>query len=120
MKEFNTKALAEFDEERVAAALDAAIQRAILDCEDRPALKTKRTVTLELHFVPMIVGAEREIDAVDMTWSIGAKAPKQERSGVVMPVYRGGKIGYNPHSLESPDQRTIFDDEETQAEESDD
>jgi hypothetical protein len=106
IKQFLFKDLAEFDGGVIAAAVDAAMKRAVADCDDRPALKAGREVTLKLKFSPRMDAYGMAEEAL-FEFSMGEKLPGRSSKAYSMGLRKGGVLTFNPDALDNHNQETF-------------
>lgn len=104
-KLFNFTSLADFDDGRIREAVDLELNRARLDCEDRPGLKQARKVTLTVILEPE--SDERgKIADVQVSFDIQARFPKRASRPYTMAAKRGHLV-FNDLSPDDPNQMTL-------------
>jgi hypothetical protein len=106
IQQFTFKDLAEFDGGVIAAAVNAAIKRAVADCDDRPALKAGREVTLKLKFTPLI-DADGVAEEARFEFAMGEKLPGRSSKAYSMGLRKGGVLTFNPKALDNHNQETF-------------
>lgn len=110
LKELSLQTLSEIDGARVQLAFDAALKRITADCDDRPALKAPRTVTLQIAVIP-IADHTGIADDCKVQCQITDAIPKRKSKVWDMALRKGGKLLFRPDSLDEVDQTTMFDGE---------
>lgn len=98
--------LTDIDEGRLAAAFTRHMKRAIADCEDRPADKKARVVTIQLAVVPTYVD-EGYLQDIGVEASIRSKVPDHVTLPVNCRVKRGSGAVFNDMNENDVDQKTI-------------
>lgn len=101
-------ALHEMDGGKIARLFEQCLRQCTQDCQDRPADKKPRTLTLQIHVVPV------EDDMCDeVTLSVAAKVavPKKQTRGYSVGVGEKGKTVVNLASDDNIHQMTIDDNE---------
>lgn len=88
---FDLGTLKDLDGGRVAAAFQHALQRAVVDCEDRPGEKKARKVVLEAEVIP-IAGPENSCDGTNVTFRVKDTIPTRTSRQYAMGI-REGKDG---------------------------
>lgn len=81
---------------------------AVRDCDDRPALKKPRTVTLECVITPEC-DDHGSMTGVELDFQVKSKVPMRKTKPVHAFVDSKGKILFNPNSPDNVNQATIFD-----------
>lgn len=108
LKKFAFDSIAKIDDGTVMLAVDQAIQRAYLDCADRPEIKKPRKVVLEITLTP-------EQDKGEFRSALAGfrvKDPTIPPRDVVVrmkPTNKGGAAGleWNTQAEDNPRQKTI-------------
>lgn len=105
----------------LANAVDKEIKNCIADLQDRPRLKSPRTVTLQLSFVPVIEDeADAELENVLHSFTVSSSLPKRASVKYTLGVRRSGHLHFSEVSNHNPDQMAIdFDEPETAESEGD-
>ena len=114
LKEFNLAALAEMDGQRIAIAVDAALKRCVMDCEDRPGEDKARKVVLNLELTPDM-DVNGNCDNVTVRAFVNDTVPKRRTKKYNMSLRHGGRLAYQPDSLDNPEQ-DAFDFDPSQGE----
>ncbi len=104
LERFNAASIATIDGGRIGVALEQAIDRARLDCVDRPALEKPRKILLEVTVLP-VIGQER-LDSCGVTFQIKESLPGRESKTFNMRAGANG-LFYNELSPEDAAQLTI-------------
>lgn len=109
VQKFSLASLAELDGGRIAIAVNKALERAAMDCRDRPALKSTRTVDIEISICPVPTD-DPDADLIDshVTVQIKEKIPPRVSKPYSMAVTRRSLV-FNEVSPDSVRQAT-FDD----------
>lgn len=108
--EFSLPTLIELDGGRVPEAWNQAVQRCAADCEDRPALKKARKVTLELELIPVFSQDGHVLDSIDASFKVKDSAPLRETKKYNLALRKkAGKhqLVFNDMSDDNIHQRTI-------------
>ena len=109
--EFSLATLMELDNARVVEAWNQAVQRCASDCEDRPALKKPRKVTLELELIPVFEQDGAVLDSINASFKVKDSAPQREGKTYSLGVRRTRdkrhQLVFNDLSDENVNQRTI-------------
>ena len=105
MKTLKFATIEDIDYGSVAVAMDKALKSAFCDCQDRPYVKNKRTVTMTIAVLPAVtdgkfVYATVNIDVATATPAKGVSIP--------MKVTEDG-LGFQPDAPDNPDQRTLYE-----------
>lgn len=106
LQPFDFEAIARMDDGRLSVAMKRAIERAIVDLNDRPLVKKARTITLTVALTPQ--SEDGDLDSVDVTFAIGEAHPKRESTRYNM-VPHGDSLMFNEREPEDPKTRTIED-----------
>lgn len=106
LRELNLEGMADFAGGTVEAIFNRHIQRAILDCEDRPGEKKPRKVTLTANIVPIILQDGAASD-VEVDCEVTCAIPKHISKTVDCRVKVGGRALFNDMSESDVDQMTI-------------
>lgn len=101
MMELKIDTLNQLDDGRVVAAFMAELKRAVSDCDDRPADKKAREVTLT-GFITPIQAPEGGLENVGIEFEVSSKVPKRKSRRYTMDVRKGGMLIF---SSTSPDVR---------------
>lgn len=96
---------------KVQASFADHLARAAKDCLDRPLDTKARKVTLQVDVVPR-TDSDGACDQVNVQVQIKSTVPTHHTKVYPMALYRNGAIGFNPDSLDNPDQLTYLDDDE--------
>lgn len=104
LQKFTFAALAELDQGRIAKAVECALQRAVVDCNDRPGEEKARTVTLVIELEPVMEGKSHD---VAVTFRIGEKSPPRKSAAYVMRPTNSSDLLFNDMSADDPGQNTI-------------
>lgn len=105
VEKFNLKSLAEIDDGRLRKAWEQALNRARLDCEDRPSVEKARTVTLTIELVP-VREPGGSLHSVDASFRVRDKLPEIQSPAYSLRAGRGG-LFYNELSLDDVNQMTL-------------
>lgn len=115
LKDLSCRNLADVDGGRIEAMFDLAVQRALMDCADRPGDRSSRTITLTIKLTP-ILDQSGCFDEFTLSPSCDCKLPSQKARDVVFGAQRraGKFVGvFNKDSddvrqstLEFPDEGT--------------
>lgn len=97
--------LVAMDGGRIAQAFNREVERLTSDCDDRPALKKARKLTLTITLLPVPTD-DGNLDSVFFGVAIDAKAPKKE-SKVYSAVATKDGLVYNEQAPENARQQTI-------------
>jgi hypothetical protein len=106
LKVFDAKSLAEIDDGRIGAALQAELDKAREDCRDRPVLKKGRKVKLELTLTP-VADDHGDLDGIKVTFKVASAMPARERQDFSVGVKHDGRMFYSEHSTDNVNQRTL-------------
>ena len=111
MIEFSLANLQALDNGRVVEAFNQAVKRVVGDCQDRPALKKARKVTLEMEVVPVFAqDGAGGLDSIKAVFKVTDTAPKRESKEYSFGCHtRKGKpeLVFNDLSDDNVHQRTI-------------
>jgi hypothetical protein len=106
IREFNLQNLAHVSGGRIEAIFKRHIQRALLDCEDRPGDKTKRKVTIDVLISPVVLQDGAVTDA-NIECEVSSKIPKHISPTINCALKAGGRAVFNDMCEADVDQRTI-------------
>lgn len=110
IKRFDSKSMMELDDGSVGVAVDQAIRQMYLDIEDRPALKTARTMTLTLTMKP-VIDDRKTLKDVRASIDVKTNVPKKGVEVIMHTTPKdGGGLIYNSTLLDTPDGITERDD----------
>jgi hypothetical protein len=99
-------------------AFERELAIALKDCEMRPALGSKRTITLTLEFIP-IVGHDGDLDEIAVVSKINGKQPESSLAPIMMtPDGRDG-LDYSEFSPRDPKQKSLIDEEDAETRQED-
>jgi hypothetical protein len=101
------ESLAKMDGGRIAAAFQAALKRAIQDCDDRPQVTKGREITLKLAVVPVAGPEDESCEQVAMQCFVSDTAPKRQTRVYSAQVKHGGIAAFNDESLDNIDQLSL-------------
>lgn len=93
------------DEGRVERAFALALQRALADCEDRPALPEKRVVALRLNLTP-VASPEGRLETCEVEFEVVDAQPKRRSRPYSMRATPTG-LFWNELSPDDVRQRTL-------------
>ena len=108
LTEFNLSTLDQLDGGIVAELFRQALQRAALDCADRPATNKPRVVTLECLVSPQ-ADERGDLTGVELDFQVKDKTPMRKSKSHHAFIDSRGRVLFNPNSPENAGQRTIFD-----------
>lgn len=80
-RQLNARTIADLNDGTVGEMINEIIRQALEDCDDRPALKTARKLTIELSFKPVLDESSRALHGVEITPKITSKVPSHEARG---------------------------------------
>ena len=103
---FDAKSIAIIDGGRIGLAINQELRKAALDCEDRPADKRPRKVTLTLDMVPVCDDAG-DVESVFVSAQVKAIHPSRKSRKFDMSLRKNGVLAFNEDSLENVDQKTL-------------
>lgn len=106
VQEFKLGALVDIDGGRINEALNQAIKRAAMDCEDRPADDRARKVNLQIELTPMM-DDHGMCDSVKMAMQIKETIPTRKSRVYDLGLRRGGMLVYQPDALDNHAQDTF-------------
>jgi hypothetical protein len=106
MLAFDAKSIASIDGGRIGVAINQELRKAALDCDDRPADKRPRKVTLQLELVP-VVDEAGNCDSVDVSAQVKAVHPSRKSRKFDMSLRKNGVLAFNEESLDDVDQQTL-------------
>lgn len=110
IKEFSIEELKEFDDGRLAKAINAAFKQASRDMEDRPREKKPREVTISFKFSPRVDPDDgNQVEGVTMDFDVQCKVPKRAATGYSLGAKKGGHLYFNSNNPHQIDQMTIDD-----------
>ncbi len=111
LTELNLSTLEQIDGGTAVEMFKVEMLHAVRDCDDRPALKKPRTVTLECVITPesddhgVLLG-------VSLDFHVKSKVPMRKTKPVHAFVDSKGRVLFNPNSPDNVNQQTIFDGED--------
>lgn len=91
----------------VAKAFQKHLDRLVKDMQDRPADKTKRKLTIEFTFAP-VMDEDRELESVRSEVEFKSKVPVMRSREMSFGVKRTGQLYFAPDSPDNPDQRSLL------------
>lgn len=103
--------LKEIDGGKIQEALNLHLRRVSLDCKDRPADGTARTVTMTIKMVPDM-DPDGSCDRCKMTVEFGSKIPGHRTRAIEIGLKANGTPVFNPDSPTNVDQSTFIGDDE--------
>jgi hypothetical protein len=106
LHELGFRSLAVLDGGKIDAALSKHLQRASVDCQDRPGDNKPRSVTIDITFQPVV---EEDGDCLEakMDVRIKSKVPVHQSKAYSVGLRRGGKFVFNEESLGNVNQNTF-------------
>jgi hypothetical protein len=108
--QLDLKSLHEIDEGRVGIGFMKELQRAVLDCIDRPKDKGKRKVAIVAEIVPVLgEGQIIECDGAEVAFKIKSTVPERKSKTYTLRVNKQGHMAFSSTNPEDPNQSTIFD-----------
>lgn len=105
LEKFTLKTLAEMDGGRILEAFEQALNRCRYDCEDRPAVKGARKITLVVSMEP-IADDSGDLGSVDVSFDLNDKLPKRGSKTYNMQAVTGGLL-FNELSPDEVKQKTL-------------
>ena len=103
---FDLKSL-EFLDPRVTNAFNRAIAAAVSDCQERPADKSARKISLEMELVPLVDDSDGGCSHAEASFTIKCKVPdRRSRTYSLLVQPRGGLL-FNDQAPENADQTTL-------------
>lgn len=113
--QFDFRKIEELENGAILEALNQSLQRAIFDCDDRPAVEKARKVKLEISVVP-ICGPKGDLHSVDVTFRVDDKIPVRSSTTINMGhrlvTDQGAKkhqLVFNSMSTNDAHAKTLFD-----------
>jgi len=102
--------LAELDYGKAVYAFQKHLERAVLDCTDRPGDKRARAVTLQFKVTPVAETNGNTIicNSANGIFVIKSKIPDHETKTIDFGVTSKGELVFNPDSLDDHNQTTMF------------
>lgn len=94
---------------RIVEALQQALKRAALDCEDLPGEKKPRLVNLQFEISPRI-DQDGIFDTVDLKVQMKSSFPTRKSRKYNLGFRKGGMLVFNELSNENFHQKSIDDD----------
>lgn len=107
-KRLDLAALLELDGGRIDEAFRQALRRCEVDMQDRPAVRTARTVTLTVTLEP-IAGEAGQLETVDASFTVVDKQPRRKSRPYSLRADRDGALFGSVYAPEHAGQRTIDD-----------
>src|SRR5690606_18278243 len=89
-----------------ALAFDKLLSRAASDCEDRPAVKKSREVTMKVIMAP-IIDQDGFCEEIALEIETHASIPKYRGSKVHCRLRKNGVVVFDDLSTENPDQASL-------------
>jgi len=101
--------MGQIDSGRALVAFQNCLQRAVQDCIDRPGVKTKRKVTLEMLVwpVPDINGNTIDCESISSTVKAKCGIPVYETQTLDFGIRNNGDLVFNPDSPTNHKQQTF-------------
>ena len=101
--------MGQIDSGRAMVAFQNCLQRAVQDCIDRPGVKTKRKVILEIQVWPVPYVDGNTIDCESISATIKAKCgiPQYETQELDFGFKNNGDLVFNPDSPTNHRQQTF-------------
>jgi hypothetical protein len=106
LHELKLENLTHLDGGRIVEALQQALKRAALDCEDRPGESKTRVVNLQFEFAPRI-DSDGVFDTVDMKAQVKETFPTRKSRKYNLGYRKGGMLTFNDLSDENFHQKSI-------------
>lgn len=106
----NVKNLVEFDQGRLAAAIELALKQCVADCQDRPGLDSARKVKIELKLTPEI-DHTGELIAIDAHYSVAPILPPRSKGGCGLGVQKNGDLVFSTVATDNAAQMDLIDDD---------
>jgi len=97
----------EIENGKVSAALDHELAQAVRDVVDRPADKTKRTVTLVIELAPVLDRDLATLKHIEATFKMFHRTPKRRSVEYPMLATKSGELFFQPHSPFDPRQHEL-------------
>lgn len=113
LQQFTLDALRDLDGGKAAEAFRLHVQRAALDCLDRPADPKPRVVTLQFSVAP-VLETDGSCDRVEVQINASSKVPNHRTRVYSFGLRRNGILVFNPDSPDSVDQGTFLPDGDNQ------
>lgn len=113
MKALDLHQIAEMDGGKYGLLFKREMARLAKDMSDRPALKTKRKVTLTIEMTPRVDGDQAY--GAEFALAVKTNLPEQKGGINVATFDRDGRLLFNDMSLDNPNQRTMDELEESDA-----
>lgn len=102
------RTIEKLDDGRIAAAFKIALQRAIRDCENRPANRKSRKVMLQVEVLPHLNDDGRCYDC-DFSFAIKESLPQANSAKYRGCIKHDGSLLFNDLSDDNPNQLTLDD-----------
>lgn len=112
LRQFDLAALAQFDDARLAKAVNRELDLVGRDMAERPGDDRERTVTIQLGFKPVRDAESGAFDRADFKCSVTHKTPKRESPSYQLRGRANGKLVFRPENPQEVDQPTLFDEED--------
>ena len=115
LRKLSADTLGLLDRGKCKATLEAALQRTVQDCIDRPSDDRKRKVTLQFDLAPVCEVDDKIVycDGVKATYQVKATMPNWESRPLDFGVQRDGSLVFNEESPDNHRQMTLPNGEET-------
>lgn len=103
--------LNQIDGGKVQEALNHHLKRVAMDCKDRPADATARTVTMTIKLVPDME-PDGSCERCRMAVEFASKVPNHRTRAIEIGLKANGTPVFNPDSPTNVDQSTMFGDDD--------
>jgi hypothetical protein len=110
-RQLSLESLAELDDGKPMAAFNVHLERIARDCMDRPGDAKERAVTLKVICKP-VMESDGDCSEVKTQIFVTSSIPTHKTKVYSFGLRRNGVIVFNPESLDSVDQTTMFGDED--------
>ena len=111
LEKFSLETLNLLDGGKASLAFEHHVQRAALDCDNRPGDKAARKVTLEVTLKP-VTDQNGNLADVQVQIKASSSVPKHQTKLYSMAAGRNGRLLFNPDSTDNVNQGTLIGDAE--------
>jgi hypothetical protein len=113
-QELKMRNLGDVDGGSLGVAMDQAIKLVTQDLEDRPALDSKRKVTLTIELTPVVDvnSSGAHLESVISGWHVKPSIPPVGKASTVMTPQSTGRLAFHSDLPDAPEDETIMDEAE--------
>lgn len=107
---FTLRTFAELDRGKMGLLVDKFLDRAVADVRDRPGVDKAREVTLKIRIKPgELEPGYAVLEDFKVGFQVTSTVPAHKSTDYSMAADKSGKLLFNSHAPENPNQRTIDD-----------